>query len=60
MVFQVCFKEFFKKSQLSKVFQKVSRAFHKSFKSILRKNEGYFKGVFSGFHGHFTNVSRVF
>ena len=52
MVFQGCLKEFFKKFQLSRVFQKVSRVIHKSFKGILRKIEGYFKGVSKKFQGY--------
>ena len=60
MVFQGCFEEFFKKFQLSRVFQKVSRVFHKCFKGILRKIRGYFKGVFDGFHGHLKEFQREF
>ena len=60
MVFQGCLKEFFKKFQLSRVLQKVSRVFHKNFKSILSKIERYFKGVFSGFYGHLKEFQREF
>ena len=60
MVSQVCFNEFFKKFHLSRVFQQVSRAFHNCFKGILRKIEGYFKAVFTGFKGHLKEFQREF
>ena len=60
MVFQGCFEEFFKKFQLSRVFQKVSRVFHKCFKGILRKIEGYFKAVFTGFKDHLKELQGEF
>ena len=44
------------------IFQEVStfKSVSKSFKGILRKIEGYFKGVFSGFHGHLKEFQREF
>ena len=60
MVSQVCFNEFFKKFHLSRVFQKVSRAFHKCFKGILRKIAGYLKAVFTGFERISKGISVKF
>ena len=67
MVFQGCVKEFFKKFKLSRVFQQVSRVFHKSLKHNLRMIEGYLQGVFNGFHGYlntfkgnFTDIPKKF
>ena len=60
MVSQVCFKEFFKKFHLSRVFQKDLRAFKKCFKGILRKIEGYLKAVLTGCKDHLKEFQREF